>query len=290
MRKFVLIFYIFVLCCSAIGRGHNIPIDSVTHIQIDSIIVYDTPYVICNAEHENNGFKPVWNKAYDATSNPHLFHHKAHNAMPYLHKSLEIEENKLQKFYDTWVQQPDSSIDLTWYVLGDIYFHDKESSYIYSPAWGARYNIPVQLSDLNIDNLGLIDRSELDTCDMYYPFYRDDHGTFSFYILEDGNYKDCKASMIYDILQWDIKALDGTFGNAKRFLEFIKRQKTYTRSRIENGQRIFETIKNTPDGPVVVKQVDDNETPDNWLYKYWWVLAAIVLFGLLVIALKRKRS
>jgi len=41
----------------------------------------------------------------------------------------------------------------------------------------------------------------------------------------------------------------------KDFSVLLANASTYTRSRLVNGHRIFETVKNTPNGPVVVGEV-----------------------------------
>lgn len=280
---------------SGYSQKRNLPIDSISHIQIDSIVFYDDPYVISNTVHENNGFKPVWQLAYDATANPLSFGKDAKKAMLYLHESLGIEESGLQNFYNNWIPKPDPNIDLTWYALGDIYFTDKNSQihYIYSPAWGARYNLPVRLSELDTAKLGVLDRDELDSSDMYYPFYRDDHGTYSLYVYEDNIYKDYKALELYDILKWNHKSSGGTFSSAKGFIKLVDRQETYIRSRLINGNRIFETVKNTPNGPVVVGEKDD-EKDKAGEQSYWWMivigLVAVALLGYVVFKRRKKEK
>lgn len=290
--KLTLLLFLIVNSISY-AREYNHAIDSLSNIRIDSIILFDDPYIICNAEHEKSGFVPIWSKAYDAAGVPISFKRNAYEGVKYLHSSLNIEINELQEFYDTWVPKPDPTIDLTWYVLGDIYFYDRitKKNYIYSPAWGCRYNLPVRLSQLDVNQLGLVDESELDTCDLYYPFYRDDHGTYSFYIEEGQIFKKCDALLLYDICNWKPKGKGGTFSSAKGFLKLLERQDSYIRSRIVDGKRIFETVKNTPEGPVVVRnQNDTGDETSCWIVRYWWaIMGSILLIIFLLVFLKRNK-
>lgn len=242
----------------AFAQTRNVAVDSLEHIKIDSIVFYDDPYIISNAIHENKGFIPSWKNAFDASSNPLTFERNAKKAMPYMHNSLNASESDLQKFYNTWIQQPDTTIELTTYILCDIYFTDLSSQihYIYSPAWGERYDLPVRLSELDTSKLGLVYRNELNISDAYYRFYRDDHGTYEFFIFEDNVYKKCDALLLYNILKWDFKSLSGTFNSAKGLINFINRQECYIRSRTEDNQRIFERVKNTSNGLEILNDIN----------------------------------
>lgn len=289
MRLTIVTIFLFVFSV-CYGKERNLPIDSISHIQIDSIVFYDEPYIISNAVHENNGFKPVWIRAYDAVSNPLAFERDAKKAMPYLHESIGKSELEVQNFFNKWIPKPDPKIDLTWYVLSEIFFTDKitQVHYIYVPAWGARYNLPVWLSQLDTTKLGGYHHSELDSSDIYYPFYRDDHGTYSFYIFEDSTYKNCDGLLMYNVLKWNMQANGGMFKSAKGIIALINRQKTYTRSRLVNGHRIFETVKNTPNGPVVVRENDGKA----WSQQYWWAiaggLAALALLAYFILIRRKK--
>lgn len=289
MKVRTILFLLFGTLNFCFGRGRNLPIDSLAHISIDSIVVYDDPYIITNGEIEDHGFSPVWLKGFCSTSIPTYFYKKAKDGLQYVHSSINVSEESLQEFYNKWVPKPDPNIDLTRYILGDIYFHDKSSNekYIYCPAWGGRYNLPVRLSQLDTAKLGGRNRNKLDNSDAYYPFYRDDHGTYFLYKYEDGVYKKCDGLFLYGVLKWDTQASGGTFSSAKGLIKLVDRQKTYTRSRLENRHRIFETVKNTPKGPVVVGENDGKA----WVTRYWWAIAiGLAIVGLLGFVVFRRRN
>lgn len=253
MKVQTILFLLFgsVSLCS--GQVRNLPIDSLSHIVVDSIVVYDDPYIVTNGEIEKLGFSPVWLKGFCSTSIPTYFNRKAKDGLQYIHNSIKVSEESLQEFYNKWVPKPDPSIDLTTYILGDIFFHDKSSNekYIYSPAWRARYNSPVRLSRLDVAKLGELNRDKLDSTDAFFPFYRDDHGTYFFYKYEDDVYKKCFDLILVEVLKWDLKSFS-VYSSAKDIINLAGRQKTYVRSRLSNGKRIFEIVKNTPNGSVVV--------------------------------------
>ncbi|MDP3441965.1 MAG: LPXTG cell wall anchor domain-containing protein [Ignavibacteria bacterium] len=287
MRVLTVLFLLLGILNFCFGQGRNLPIDSLVHISVDSIVVYDDPYVITNGEIEYYGFSPVWLKGFCSTNIPTFFKRDASKAMPYVHHSLDIEEFGLQQFYDKWVPNP--NINLAIYILGDIYFHDKinKDMYIMSPIWAAPFNYPVRISQLDTTKLGGNHRVKLDSCDTYYPFYQNDHGAFLFYKYEDGVFKKCRDSYLYEVLRWDLKASGGMFSSAKGFITMVNRQKTYTRSRLVNGHRIFETVKNTPDGPVVVGENDGKA----WVTRYWWAIAiGLAVVGLLGFVVFRRRN
>ena len=255
----ILLLSILTNFCSAQER--NLPIYSLSHITIDSVVMYDDPFKVTNGELENKGYSPVWLNAFCATAVPTFFDRDAKKALLYIHKSFNLDEAALQSFYDNWVPNPILDIDITIYILGDIYFHDNINNerYIYTPMWGTRYDLPVRLSALDTAFLGTPNKSQLDSIDVFFPFYRNDHKAWFFYILENGVYKKCKDLLLYDVLKWNMKDFS-IQSSAKELIEIIYSQKNYARSRLENGHRVFETVMNTPKGPVVVKP-KSNELP-----------------------------
>ena len=288
MKLLIFLILLFSSLNICFGMDRNLPIDSLELIVIDSIVVYDDPYLFKNGEIEDYGFSPVWINGFCSTNNPAFFNRDAIKAMDYVHQSLNIEASILQIYYDEWTPNP--KVNLAIYVLGDIYFQDEVSKdkYIVSPIWAAPFNHPVRISQLDINKLGGVHRSKLDSCDTFYPFYQNDHGAFLFYKYENGVYKKCRDSHLYEVLKWELKASGGMFSSAKGFLQLIERQETYIRSRLENGRRIFETVKNTPNGPVVVGG-NDGKT---WFSRYWWTiaigLAALAVLAYLVLSKRKK--
>jgi|GEM_PF-4536919 len=290
MKLLIILILLFSSLNLCFGGDRNIPIDSLTHIAIDSIICYDDPYVITNGKIEELGFSPVWLNGFCSTNIPTFYDRNASKAMPYIHNSLDIEETALQKFYDEWVPKPDQNNDFSIFILGDIYFHNitTNEKYIKSPIWAVPFNQPVRISQLDTTKLGGHNSTKLDSNDVYFSFYQNDHGAFLFYKYENGVYKKCRDSYLYEVLSWDLKASGGMFSSAKGFITTVKNQKTYTRSRLVNGHRIFETVKNMPNGPVVVRENDGKA----WSQQYWWAIAGglLALVALSYFILRRRKK
>ncbi|MBS2210451.1 hypothetical protein KEM09_03515 [Carboxylicivirga mesophila] len=287
--KFTVILFLVILKWSYC-QSRNLPIESIPHISIDSIFLYDDPYIITNGVIEDYSYSPVWLEAFCAITIPTYFNRNVEGAIPYLHSSLEVTKSALQKHYSNW----HPSNGLVIYILGDIYFHDivTNDKYIKTPIWVTDFNHPVCLSLLDTAKLGQPRNStEIDSCDAYSQFYQNDHGAFFFYKYESHKYKKCRERYLYEVLKWDINAPGGMYKSLKGFIELIEKQDTFTRSRVVNDKRIFETVNNTPDGPVVVKPNDEKkETNSKMLIDYWWALLFGAVLVILVVLLMRKRK
>lgn len=282
-----IIFITLVLIYSINVFSINLPIDSIPNIVIDSIIFYDDPFVITEDKIESKGNSPVWIKGFCSTSLPTFFDLDAKKGIKYIHSSIAATEIDLQDFYNKW--KPNDK--LTRYMLGDIYFHDNKTNkrYIWTISWAMLNNNSVRLSNLDLSKF----RNRNCENDKYELFYKNDYSSFYFYVKENGVYKKCNDLYLFEVLNWDIRSKGGTFKSGRKFIEFVSRQKKYIRSRIVNSKRIFETVKNTPNGKVVVpiknKNINKVTLQREKDYKWYIVVGLFLILGLLLILRKRRK-
>lgn len=260
-------------------------LDRYGEIEIENVVFYQNPLYL---EYKNitDDYTPEWYNAYSANGHFDYFKDYPNEAVKYFHSISGVTVEQLTK--------PLQIISEKHLSLHEIYPNPYE--YIYGEIWfvykKTKQNIVLVMGcvvENKLDNIEFDgDVSLTEGKQSNNPF----KNRFNYeqpYIYEDNTLKRANQSYVFnEVLQSDKIIWKGT--SFSEFTTLLANAKSYTRSRLENGQRIFETIKNTPDGPVVIKQGGVEKAPDNWFYNYWWALIAIVLFGLLIIVLKRKRS
>lgn len=241
-----------------------------SNFRIDSVIYYCNPFVTVYFEPIEQDYKPAWLHASLVSKRPDLFDDYANIAPKYSHDSMIKDSTKLEEYKRLSIESlkiiklSNIGKPLFGYTFGEIWFTELEK---------------------NISIVSVLHIYMNDSIPLQFNFFNNpwDKGTGAvFFVWEEGLLK-CLGYSLCDLLQLD----KYDFWDFKDFQKILSAVPTYKRSFIKNGHRIFETVKNTPNGPVVVKD-DSNQA---WYLKYWWALAAgAIVFLLLVVALARKKK
>lgn len=247
-------------------------LDKISHIKIDKIVYYETPYATVRNKPLETTYKPDWYWAYCASSYPLAFNNFAKEANKYFASDFQQSEIELQNYEKDFKEMREDQFETPYeYHYGDIYFTDKKSNKQYLMTLTYRFikefqNLDfVKLDTLRFKNPKVLDRGksfkELNPNEaiIYLPT------TSSYYTLEDGIYKAADIVNIHKNVLGEGNTK--SFIKGKKFGEFntmLRRASNYIRSRIESGDRVFETVKQTPKGIVVIgkkrKQLDENNS------------------------------
>jgi len=258
--------------------------DKVDYLKVDSIIYYQNPLVLKYDTIQEKNTMPVWFPAYCAEKNPFFFRDYIKEAPKYFHSMIKGIDNELKRkldIFDKYTLKEIQPIPYE-YVFAELWLTAKETN----------QKVILVISNNISDNIPDMDYNKLDTTllgkrqpyfesnpDAYHEIYSGFTNTCC-YIYEDSLWK--LASQMYVIKELINKHGDIYYGGIKSFKQFIERADRYTRGRIVNGHRIFETVKNTPNGPVVVSN-------QAWYLKYWWALViGLVIIALLALLIRRK--
>lgn len=228
--------------------------DKVDYMSVDSIIYYQNPLVLKYDTIQEENTMPVWFPAYCAENNPFVFHNYLEEAPTYYQSRLQITSSDLKRKLDIFDQYSLKEIQPFpyEYVFAEIWLTCKETD----------EKIILVIYNRILQTIPNMDYNNLDTTLLGQrpPYFETNpnplHEIYSgftstcCYIYEDSLWK--HADQRYVIKDLINKQKEVYYGGIKSFKYFIERAKSYTRGRIVNGHRIFETVKNTPNGPVVV--------------------------------------
>jgi len=264
--------------------------DKADHLKVDSIIYYQNPLVLKYDTIQEKNTIPVWFPAYCAEKNPFFFRNYLKEAPAYFQNRLQITDSILKKSLDIYNQYSLEEIkpEPYNYIFAEIWLTSKETD----------QKVILVISNRILHYIPKMDYDNLDTTllgkgqpyfesnpDVYHEIYSGFTNTYCF-IYEDSLWK--FADQMYVIKEIVNKNGVIYYGGIKSFKQFIKRADSYTRGRIVNGHRIFETVKNTPNGPVVVGENDGKA----WCQRYWWAitgcLAALALLAYFILRRRKK--
>lgn len=233
--------------------------DKLEHIKIDKIVYYETPYTtLCNKPQEE--YQPSWYWGYCAVSYPLAFENYTDDAKFYMTSDLQLSKDELIAYENEFKNiKPEGFKAPYMYYFGEIYFTDKKTTKEYLMTLAYRLDKPIEQ----------VDFSKIDTLKFKIPWdkrKKDLSGkakdvevlfvlptTSKYFSLEDGVYKGGSTINIRtNILERGDKDLYFEGGRLDKFHIMLRRAPNFVRSKIVNGERIFETVKYTPNGMVVI--------------------------------------
>lgn len=242
------------------------------NFRIDSVVYYCNPFITNYFEPIERDYKPAWLQASLISRRPDLFEDYITDAIKYSHSSISQDTAMIAKTKKDRIETisqlkfANKNKPLS-YTLGEIWFTELEKnvtmvavSHFFKPD-SVSLNINLEKDSLSINSIGA-----------------------KFYILSNGIVKNVGVG-INEQLQLDNYRF-WAFNDFKKIMSIVP---TYKRSFIVNGHRIFETVKNTHNGPVVVDKNGNIIGSQPWYLKYWWALAAgLAIIALLVLFVRRK--
>ena len=247
------IYYVFALfgfiqTVNSQSNYKEIPLDSVGGVIIEKLIYYKQPLEIKKNIFIDDGFLPIWFDAYRITSDDGYYKNKPEEALKLYQKRNGMSIQRIiRSTSDTTIQNRKKRYFSKFpmnYIYGEIWFTFistgekiiltlntiKEKEYAFP-----KFKDPSKFNDEMIDSLEI-------------------HNSPKMYIYEDGIYKVGDQVYLFEKLE-NGKTIDYTL---KGFKGILYRTPSYIRSVKKDGKRIFETVQNTPSGPVVT---NTNVTP-----------------------------
>lgn len=241
----------------------------VDHLKIDKIIYYETPYIMDFNRPVETNFKTDWYNAYCSILYPLYFNNYERDANKYLSNDMQQSISTLKTYKDSFQQDYNTKSGVNfkkpyYYFYSDIYFTHlaTNTKYIMSLAYNIDKKIIYpNLSKMNVDSYfnatRLHSEGKLSDNDINY-ILKDIPITTLFYILEGDTYKaadNINVSLnIVDNGNSDVAILGVRY---HKFVEVLKSCPSFTRSKIDNGERIFEKVKYQEDEIVVLDRVSN---------------------------------
>ena len=231
------------------GDKTKVYLDKLPDIKIEKLVFYQNPLFI-EYEKLTDAYIPEWYPAYCANGYFAYFKDYAHEAVKYFHSISGITTEQLSK--------PIQLIKEKGLTLQDLYPNPYE--YMFGEIWFTcpKTNEKIVLvmgyvPPSKVDNVSFGDINSTSKISSNNPFK--DLGSITVpYIYEDNLLKLANQPYVFDeVLKSKSVIWRGLI--FKDFSVLLANASTYTRSRLVNGHRIFETVKNTPNGPVVVGEV-----------------------------------
>ena len=264
--------------------------DKVDYLSVDSVIYYQNPLVLRYDTIQEETTIPIWFLAHCADKNPFFFRNYLKEAPKYFHSMFQDIDSELKRKLDIFNKYTLEEIQPVPYnyVFAELWLTNKETNQKVILVISNQILHPIH--DMDYDNLdttllGKLPHYFETNPNRYQEIYSGWTNTCC-YIYEDSLWK--YASQKYVLNELVNKGEKIYYGGIKSFKYFIERADSYTRGRIVNGRRIFETVKNTPNGPVVVSKNGGKA----WYQRYWWAiagsLAALALLAYLVLGRKKK--
>ena len=230
------------------NTGEEVYLDKLPDIKIEKLIFYQNPLFVEYGKLADN-YTPEWYPAFCANGYYDYFKDNPYNAVKYYHSISGFTKEKLSESIQNVIGGKYSRQDLYpnpyEYIFGEIWFIYKKTNERIGIVMG--YLPPNKINNFKF---------KTDQCEnkdiSNFPFINMANYVQPF-IYEDDLLKRADPPYVFNkVLKNKELIIKGmTF---ESFSVLLKNAPTYVRSRLINDKRIFETVKNTPNGPVVVNQ------------------------------------
>ncbi len=264
------------------GGKTEVYLDKLPDIKIEKLVFYQNPLFI-EYEKLTDDYVPEWYPAYCANGYFAYFKDYAHEAVKYFHSISGITTEQLSIPIKVIKEKSLTLQDLYpnpyEYMFGEIWFTYQETKERIVLVMG--YVPPSKVDNVNFGDINSTGKISSDN-----PFKDLGNITMPF-IYEDNLLKLANQPYVFDeVLKSKSVIWKGVVFDD--FSVLLKNASTYTRSRLVNGHRIFETVKNTPNGPVVVGGSEGKA----WYQRYWWAIAGglLALVALSYFILRRRKK
>lgn len=248
----LLISFISILLLGQISEVKNLL--ELPHIKVDEIIYYQQPFKMVYNKPEDNGFKPDWYNAYCVTSYPKGLEYYEDSVMFYVDSIDTTTKEQLLNFKTRFEATSLSDFRLPFrYCYGEIILSSKINDHKFLIL--LKYDLKEDIANFDCADIDLLQiearakgkkNEALDSCDIYFPVYTTIPG-YSIYSIEDGIVKNTDQHFVLkSVLNNKNQNLFVRFNHLHDFKSILDSIPEYTRSKIVNGQRTFETIKNIP--------------------------------------------
>lgn len=236
----------FSLANGQVSSYKKIPLDSLPNITINKLIYYQTPIYFYKGVLTNKTYLPNWYEAECAISNISV--HKPSVKAKYYAAKLGVKEEELSRMdKDTFIINTRKRKFEKW-----------PSKIFYGEVWLTINKTGQQV----VLVLNTIKEKEFSNLEFRKPDKKNyeainDNGSYfepTVFIYEDRILK--VADQFEIISQFTNSRKEVISLDLETYQDLLFRSKTYVRSTLTNGKRIFETIENTPNG-IIVRNVSN---------------------------------
>jgi hypothetical protein len=227
--------------------------DTLSHIKIDKIVFYQHPIYTQYYTLSDTSYIPIWYQTFHAVNHSEEYETRIDDFLKLFHSSIVVTKEKVLTVINKIKTNGHNAAYQMYpyqYYFGEIWFTYLKTG----EKMMALLDYTSQTLLLALD-LNLPIKKENWTIEENLDKDKTKSAGFEFFIQEEGITK--KANMFYvytQVIQRNNSY--AALGDLREFKDMLYRVPTYIRSTIKDGKRIFETIENTPNGPVV-KSVSD---------------------------------
>lgn len=280
MKKLIISLFTSLLFLPLFTFGQSSPksitiksYDKLDNIKIDKLLYYESPYSMIAHKPIEVNYLPSWYWGYCAKNYPLAFKNYVAEANSFMLSPKYFSETKLKEFETKFKSLKLEDFPMPYiYCYGEIYFTDKKTQKQYLALLAYKFEkqspnmefnkIDVQKFKIPKDWRYKNSKAESDTFVQVY----DAPTVINYFVLDkDGFYKEGDNVEIDENI---VKSGNNNIiigeNRFDHFLDMLKRSPNYIRSYIVNGERIFETNKQTPKGIIVIgkkrKQLDEENS------------------------------
>lgn len=274
--KLVIVLPIFAIGQSSPNSIIRKSYDKLDNIKIDRVVYYESPYTMIAHKPIETTYLPSWYWGYCATNYPLAFKNYAAEANAFMLPPKSFSETKLKEYETRFKNLKPKDFPMPYvYCYSEIYFTDKKTqkqylavlAYIFEKESPNMEFNKIDIQKFKVPKDWRYKNSKAES-DVFVQVY-DAPTVTNYYVLDkDGVYKEGdNVEIRKNVVQNGNSNIMIAENRLDHFQDMLKRAPKYIRSYIENGERIFETVKQTPNGIIVIgkkrKQLDENESESN---------------------------
>lgn len=223
----------------------SVPLDSLSYIQLDKIIYYQTPLLIHNGEIVDNQFIPKWYDAFCVNRNILKFKDDPNSIFKYIHSSLKVSNEQVLNAINNY--KPKFNRLPYIYFFGEVHFTHTSSKQKIIMVLKKENDSMLSEFNLHLPNKKNIPNEKLDSINM-------EAVGINFYIEQDGVVKFSEPAYIDSLLSNNSENFIKL--NLNDFKDLLYRSKNYKVSNRENGKRKFATMEKVPNGFIRKEESD----------------------------------
>lgn len=242
---------------SKITKSYN----ELDNIKIDKVIYYESPYTIIAHKPIETAYLPSWYWGYCANNYPLAFKNYSEEANSFMLSAKSDYETKLKAYETKFKSLKLEDFPMPYvYCYGEIYFTDKKTQKQYLGVLS--YKFKKESSNMEFNKIDIQKfkvpkdwryKNSKAESDVFAQVY--DAPTFTNYFVldKDGVYKEGDNVEIREnvVKNGNNNIMIGE-NRLDHFFDMLKRSPNYIRSYIVNGERFFETNKQTPNGVISI--------------------------------------
>lgn len=227
-------------------------IDTISYISIDKLIYYQNPLVLEYNSLIDKEYVPIWYKPYCANANYEYFKDYPKEAAGLFQSISGVTEEKLSEYLKKTKAKGSLKDNLLLpftYIFGEIWITYRKTGeqIIYTQSYESEKTIPkLEFREPVVKKNLLNEKTDS---------IKELSGSITSYIYENGILKRANQPIVWKgMICNNSKYMIS--GSLNSFKDILFRAPRYIRSVVKDGKRVFETIENTKEGPVV-KSVSD---------------------------------